>query len=186
MNHQENPQETDLDSMAPSPPDHTIRDFEVALPIALLRAWTATAQLFRPHTNAHGLSPQQWRVIRALAAGKPLDLGMISESCVLLHPSASRIVDNLEKRGLIVSLRASDARRRLVTLTTSGQSLFDQIATISETIYHDLEAVYGREELEQLVTMLNRLRVIAQDLPVAPVSETTEQSEGEPANAPDT
>ena len=146
----------------------TMRGFESSLPIALLRARQATAHKFKPHTDAAGLTQPQWRVIRALAAGEPLDVATLATRCVLMQPSVSRLLKGLEDRGLVATIAGSDARRRLLTLTVQGQAVFDRIAVISEAVYRDIEAVYGRDELKQLVTMLQRLREVAEGLPDLP------------------
>lgn len=149
----------------PLPP---MRGFEASLPIALLRARQATAHKFKPHTDAVGLTQPQWRVIRALAAGTPLDVVTLADRCALLQPSVSRLLKNLQDRGLIATQAGPDARRRLLVLTEAGHRVFDRIAVISEAVYRDIEAVYGREDLAQLVTMLQRLREVTEALPDLP------------------
>lgn len=145
-----------------------LRGFESSLPIALLRARAATAHKFKRHTDALGLTQPQWRVIRALAAGVPLDVRTLADRCALLQPSVSRLLKSLEDRGLIQTLPVEDARRRLLALTGKGRALFDRVAVISEAVYRDIEAAYGREDLEQLVRMLTRLREVAEGLPDLP------------------
>ncbi len=146
----------------------TMRGFESSLPIALLRARQATAHKFKPHTDAVGLTQPQWRVIRALAVGEALDVATLSTRCALMQPSVSRLLKGLQDSGLIQTVASSDARRRLLTLTSKGQTLFDRIAVISEAVYRDIEAVYGRDELNRLVDMLVRLREVAESLPDLP------------------
>lgn len=145
-----------------------MRGFESALPIALLRARQATAHKFKPHTDAEGLTQPQWRVIRALAGGEPLDVATLADRCVLMQPSVSRLIKSLQDRGLVETVAGGDARRRVLALTGEGQRLFDRIAVISEAVYRDIEAVYGREELARLVDMLVRLREVAESLPDLP------------------
>jgi homoprotocatechuate degradation regulator HpaR len=145
-----------------------MRGFESSLPIALLRARQATAHKFKPHTDAAGLTQPQWRVIRALAAGEALDVATLAARCVLMQPSVSRLLKGLQDRGIIETVAGTDARRRLLRLTDEGQRLFDRIAVISEAVYRDIEAVYGREDLARLVEMLVRLREVAENLPDLP------------------
>lgn len=68
-----------------------LRRFEKSLPIAFLRAREATMRRFKPHVDAHGLTIQQWRVIRTLADGGPLDSNTLAARCVILPPSLTRI-----------------------------------------------------------------------------------------------
>lgn len=151
------------------PKQAVLRGFESSLPIALVRARQATAHKFKPHTDAVGLTQPQWRVLRALAAGAPLDVATLAHRCALMQPSVSRLLKPLQHRGLVKTLPGDDARRRVLTLTPEGQELFDRIAVISEAVYQDIEEVYGRDELKQLVEMLVRLREVAEGMPDLPL-----------------
>ena len=104
----------------------------------------------------------------ALAGGEPLDVATLADRCVLMQPSVSRLIKSLQDRGLVETVAGGDARRRVLALTGEGQRLFDRIAVISEAVYRDIEAVYGREELARLVDMLVRLREVAESLPDLP------------------
>lgn len=145
-----------------------LRDYESAVPIALLRARIATQAKFKPHTDAVGLTPPQWRVIRALSAGVPLDVRTLADRCALMQPSVSRLLKSLEDRGLIRRVAESDSRRRLLTITPKGQQIFNRIAIIVEAVYRDLEDAYGAEDLARLAAMLRRLREVAESLPALP------------------
>lgn len=147
-----------------------VRGFEASLPIALLRARQATAHKFKPHTDAAGLTQPQWRVIRALADGLPLESRTLAQRCALLQPSVSRILAALTDRGLIETVPSDDARRRPVRLTPRGQAVFDRIAVLSEAVYRDIEAVYGRADLARLIAMLTRLREVAEAMPDLPLT----------------
>ncbi|QDL92596.1 homoprotocatechuate degradation operon regulator HpaR [Paroceanicella profunda] len=139
------------------------RQFERALPIALLRAREATMRLFKPHVDAHGLSLPQWRVMRALAEMGPLDATELSERCAILGPSLTRILRALEDRGFTAPSGepSRDARRRVVVLTQEGAALFHSMVPESERIYRELEAEFGSERLETLLTLLEDLREAA-------------------------
>src|ERR1700751_1542936 len=54
----------------PQGPDRRVpmRDFSRSLPMLLLRAREAVMRQFRPSLRSHGLTEQQWRILRALAA----------------------------------------------------------------------------------------------------------------------
>lgn len=158
------------DSPAPPKPlpSFHLRDFEKSLPIALLRARASAGAKFKPHTDALGLTQPQWRVIRALGAGVPLDVRTLADRCALLQPSVSRLLKSLEDRNLIQTLAGGDARRRLLALTPKGQMVYDRVAVVSEAVYRDLEDAYGKEDLVRLTEMLRRLREVADALPDLP------------------
>lgn len=145
-------------------PKSELRGFESSLPIALLRAREATMRRFKPHVDAHGLTLQQWRVIRALADHGPMDATTLAEKCVILPPSLSRIFRTLEDRGLIAPIKSPDARRHTVALTDAGRAIHDRMAGRSEAIYREIEETFGRENMDQLLRLLSELRSVADQL----------------------
>ena len=58
-----------------------MRPFDRSLPMALLRAREAVMSRFRPLLHAHGVTEQQWRVIRALVEADGLDVSAVSHRC---------------------------------------------------------------------------------------------------------
>lgn len=139
--------------------------YERSLTVALLRARETTMRRFKKYADAQDLTLPQWRVLRALADGEPLDAGTLCQRCVILPPSLTRILRAMAERGLLVTVPCSDARRHMVTLTPKGQKLFDQLVARSEGARHELDAAFGVERMQQLLDLLNDLRAIAETLP---------------------
>ena len=137
-----------------------MRDFSASLPMALLQAREASMQLFRPLLAQHDMTEQQWRVLRALAAAPaPLEVGAIADATFLLAPSLSRILKDLEARGLVRrSPVATDQRRAEITLTDQGYELVAAVAPESEAIYNLIEDAFGAKALERLLGQLADLR----------------------------
>lgn len=135
-----------------------MRAFRRSLPMSLLRAREAVMKNFVPHLREHDLSPQQWRVLRALYDNGEMEMTALSELCYLLMPSLSRIVQYLEKRGL-VRRRVSDKDLRcsLIVLTDSGAELVKIVAPQSEARYEHITEVFGYGKLELLYELLNEL-----------------------------
>ena len=148
-----------------------LRSFESALPIALLRARASTAAKFKVHTDSVGITQQQWRVIRVLAEGEPLDVGTVATRCALLQPSVSRLLKSLVDRGLVENRPGvgTDNRRRELVITAKGMEVFDRIAVVSEAVYRDIEDAFGREALRDLIQTLNRLRDVVDAMPNLPL-----------------
>jgi len=141
-----------------------MKAYDRALPIALLRARDATLAPFRRELDAIGLTVQQWRVIRVLAEGNPRTAGELSELCVLMPPSLSRILKTLTSAGLIARVEDEDARRRRVELTAAGFEKYSEMAGKSAEIYARLEAAFGTGRMEQLLDLLTNLRDVADAL----------------------
>lgn len=113
---------------------------------------------FRPILRHHGLTEQQWRVIRALEGEDDLDISTLAERTLLLMPSLTRIVTGMEEAELVRRVTdATDARRRRVRLSRKGRALFQAIAPSSEATYAALEADLGEAELTQLYRALEKL-----------------------------
>ena len=69
--------------------------------MSLLRAREAVMRQFRPSLRNHGLTEQQWRILRALTAVDNIEVTELARTAFLLGPSLSRILRDLEARHLI-------------------------------------------------------------------------------------
>jgi homoprotocatechuate degradation regulator HpaR len=133
----------------------SIRDFRHSLPMELLRAREAAMARFRPVLREHGLTEQQWRVIRALADSDEIDASELARRSFLLAPSLTRILQFLEKEQLVQrTLDSNDQRRSVLTLTAKGREIFGSVGPDSELRYAEIESEFGHERLEQLYTLL--------------------------------
>jgi len=138
--------------------DKNLREFKRSLPMSLLRAREAVMKKFMPSLKEHGLSPQQWRVIRALQEENGLDISELSARCQLLMPSLSRIIANLDSRKLVERQSVeSDQRRSAIFLTGSGRILFDLVAPKSIERYNHITEKFGYGKLELLYDLLDEL-----------------------------
>jgi len=134
-----------------------LRDFEHSLPMELLKAREAAMARFRPMLRDHGLTEQQWRVIRALADYGNIDAGELARRSFLLAPSLTRILQHLESEILVNrSSDASDQRRSVFELTPRGRKLFSRVAPDSETLYRGIEKEFGAKKLELLYELLGQ------------------------------
>jgi homoprotocatechuate degradation regulator HpaR len=145
-----------------------MRDFSRSLPMALLRARESVMRHFRPSLRAHGLTEQQWRILRALASAGDIEVTELARLAYLLGPSLSRILRDLETRRLIRRrVVKADLRRSMVSITASGMRLIQAVAPSSEAIYAEITGRYGAGRLADLEAMLHRLEA---SLAVMPVS----------------
>ena len=130
--------------------------------MSLLKARESVMKKFIPHLREHGLSPQQWRVLRALydndSADNGLEMSVLSARCYLLMPSLSRIIQNLDGRKLISrSISQQDQRRSIITLSDDGKALVGIIAPQSEVRYEHITQAFGYGKLELLYELLDEL-----------------------------
>jgi homoprotocatechuate degradation regulator HpaR len=134
-----------------------MRPFGRSLPMQLLRAREALMQEFRPHLRKHGLSEQQWRVLRALAEAGSMEIHALGAMCQIHPASLSRMLPNLENEGRIERRPAAeDQRSTIVSITAAGKLLFQRMAKESEQIYASIERRIGPRELKQLYDLLEK------------------------------
>ncbi len=132
-----------------------LRDFQHSLPMELLKAREAAMSRFRPMLRRHGLTEQQWRVIRALAAYQQIDASELAQRSFLLAPSLTRILQFLEREKLVKrSSDANDQRRSVFVLTGKGRRLYEEVGPDSEILYSEIEEQFGADKLENLYQLL--------------------------------
>ena len=123
--------------------------------MALLRAREAVMRQFRPSLRAHGLTEQQWRILRALTSVEAIEVTELAYLAFLLGPSLSRILRDLEARDLLERKTAeTDQRRAMVSISAKGIELIALVGPASEAIYEEITRRYGVRRLAELQEML--------------------------------
>ena len=146
------------DAGAPVARQVPMRDFSRSLPMSLLRAREAVMRQFRPSLREHGLTEQQWRILRALAAIEAAEVTELARTAFLLGPSLSRILRDLEARNLIERRTAkTDQRRSMVSISKEGVKLMASVAPSSEATYAEITQRFGARRLAELQEMLGEL-----------------------------
>lgn len=161
-----------------------MRAFSESLPMALLRAREAVMCLFRPGLRSHGVTEQQWRIMRALAHSGPMEVTELADATFLLGPSLSRILPDMEKRQLVSRKQVeSDLRRSVVSLEPKGLRLIASHAPDSERIYGEIAKRFGVERVTQLFTLLHELQESIEDFSQEAESTTQRSSRKTAARA---
>lgn len=136
--------------------------------MSLLRAREAVMRQFRPSLRVFGITEQQWRVLRALSSVRQIEVTDLARATFLLGPSLSRILQDLEGRGLVTREPIpADLRRGLISLSPSGQTLIETVTPRSEDIYREIGARFGADNLATLQSLLHRLEVVLTDMAVS-------------------
>src|SRR6202795_3089078 len=144
-----------------------MREFSRSLPMSLLRAREAVMRQFRPSLRNHGLTEQQWRILRALTAVETIEVTELARVAFLLGPSLSRILRDLEARHLIERrIAKTDLRRTVVSISAKGLKLIEAVAPSSEAIYAGITRRYGARKLAELQDMLHALESSLSELRV--------------------
>ncbi|WP_321334639.1 homoprotocatechuate degradation operon regulator HpaR [Breoghania sp.] len=113
---------------------------------------------FRPYLHAHGLTDQQWRIIRALAEVEHREILDLSDVCGIHPASLSRILPKLDSAGIINRRpNKADQRRVIVTLAAKGRALYNRIAPESERLYNDITSDIGPDLVREAYDVLERM-----------------------------
>ncbi len=130
------------------------------LPRLLLEAREAVMAHTRPSLRLHGLSDQQWRVLRVLGehadeeAG--VETGRVAREAYLLGPSLTGVLTRMERDGLIARERCpQDARRTVVRATSEGLAKVQALSQTIEAHYAWMEQELGKTKLKALYELLD-------------------------------
>ena len=128
------------------------------LPYLLNRAGARIATAFGEEVRPLGATLQMWRVLAALRERDGRRMGDLSETTSIEVSTLTRLVDNMEKKGLVARRRAAgDARVVALFVTAAGRRLTQRILPIAER--YETVALEGFEprEAEALKAALRRL-----------------------------
>ena len=130
-----------------------------SLPMVLSRSLDDIMPQYRSLFQAHGITDQQWRVMRALWEQEHLTSKQISQITLIPAPSLVGILDRLEKKGLLGRLRSvKDRRLVFIRPTKAGRELQELMLPKIEEIHNFLiEKVTGREwdEMKRILDKLS-------------------------------
>lgn len=128
------------------------------LPRLLLQARESVMAHTRPSLREHGLSDQQWRVLRVLGEHGTVDTGRVAREAYILGPSLTGVLARMERDGLIRRERdPSDQRRTVIEATPKGVKMVERLSSSIESHYTWLEQSLGKQKLAQLYELLDQL-----------------------------
>ena len=138
------------------------------LPRLLLEAREAVMLHTRPSLREHGLSDQQWRVLRVLGEhaheSGGVETGRVATEAFLLGPSLTGVLARMERDGLIERQRCpQDARRTVVRATATGLAKVQALSQTIEAHYSWMAQHLGPSQLTALYNLLDQL--IALEVP---------------------
>src|SRR5689334_10133920 len=128
------------------------------LPRLLLQARESAMAHTRPSLRQHGLSDQQWRVLRVLGEHGTVETGRVAREAYILGPSLTGVLARMERDGLIRRERdPADQRRSVIQATPKGLKMVDRLSHTIESHYQWLEKSLGKQKLAELYVLLDQL-----------------------------
>ncbi|GAB7548695.1 homoprotocatechuate degradation operon regulator HpaR [Cupriavidus sp. CuC1] len=130
------------------------------LPHLLLQARETLMAGFRPILRQHGMTEQQWRVVRTLNEQGEMEPNQLADACLILSPSLTRMLSSMEEAGLILRSRSTtDQRRQLIALTDKCRALIAEMEPLIDRRYEELEQMIGAERLGKVYGAIDELLV---------------------------
>jgi homoprotocatechuate degradation regulator HpaR len=150
-------------NICPTPTDVSPAFAHRNLPRLLLQARESLMVRTRPSLREHGLSDQQWRVLRVLGEHGTLETGRVAREAYILGPSLTGVLARMERDGLVRRARdPADQRRTVVEATPKGRKMVERLSTAVEGHYQWLEQSLGKQKLAQLYALLDELIALEQ------------------------
>lgn len=148
--------------MAPDQnPQENFRSREQQATLGLLRTADAIKRSLAHLIEPHGITPQQYNVLRILRGAGPdgLPTLTIGERMIEQTPGVTRLVDRLERKGLVARTPcAKDRRRVYCRITTQGLDLLNELDEPVNRWDALTVSVLPASELDSLITLLDRVR----------------------------
>jgi MarR family transcriptional regulator, organic hydroperoxide resistance regulator len=108
--------------------------------------------------RAVGADIPRWRVLMLAHEYGPVSVGRIAEGAVMKLPTATKVVQRLNREGLVRIRRAlHDARVTEVELTAAGHKAVQVIRQVASRMYRSAFGDFGASDIQALNTALNRV-----------------------------
>ena len=127
----------------------------------MLMAREAVLAPLRPILRDHNITEPQWRVLRVINERTATDATGLAEVGLLHAPSVTRILKELEERGLVVREPDPDDRRRMVIgLSAAGREVIKSTSRPMVRILREYSDRFGADRLERLMNELQALSAV--------------------------
>jgi DNA-binding MarR family transcriptional regulator len=113
---------------------------------------------------ADGLSLAQYHLVAPLGAGRSQTIRALAEAAGVAAPTATRMLDGLERAGHVTRVPQTDDRRRVaVELTPSGRRALARTAATMEAGRRRVSDSLPEPDREQAARLLRRLAAIVEE-----------------------
>lgn len=121
-------------------------------------AYRVLARGLAERLEEEGATVDQWRVLRAVAAGDGVSMSELADRLQLPAPSLTRVVDSLVDRATVYRRQSVHDRRRVdAHLSEAGAVLLERLEAIAEAHERQVTAPWGPGEVAATVHALERL-----------------------------
>lgn len=124
---------------------------------------TISQGMARSYGIVHDISVTEWRVLAVLGRFSGLTASEVAERTAMDKVAISRAVKGLEEKGLL-ERRTDEADRRrqnLVITRGAGQAVLREVIPMAQRYESELVGALDRNELSQLLRLMNKLQASA-------------------------
>lgn len=126
--------------------------------ILLLKIYLAQASLFRPYMDEIGLSPGQPKILNFLSKHGDSMQKEVAKGCDIEPATVSRLLNNMEKHGLIERIQVENNKRAFhIILTEKGNKVQKKVERHRKKIENQELAGFSEEEKEKFREYMCRL-----------------------------
>lgn len=132
-----------------------------AAALALLRTVDEARRHMEPLIAAHGVSPEQYNVLRILRGAGEHGLPTLEIAARLLekNPGITRLIDKLEAKKLVERRRCKTDRRQVFcVITPAGEAIVHAMDEPSRRANQQLFRGLKPAEIDSLIDLLDRVR----------------------------
>lgn len=136
--------------------DHWLGKF---VPYLIFRITGHLNRNLRKNLRRSGINLARWRVLAVLNDHGQLNISQIVQHTLLEQPTVSRVVDQLQREGLVVRQTGDeDSRFVQARLTAAGEKAFKEVYPVA--IAHQQQALKGfkQQEINTLIGLLERIQ----------------------------
>lgn len=127
----------------------------------IVRTGNLLTDAFERLLKPHGITSTQYNVLRILRGAGPDGLcrNEVRERLLSRMPDATRLLDRMEKSGLVTRSREEGDRRQVTTrITEQGRRLVDKLNDIVEEEHHRQLGHLSEKQTRKLIKLLTLIR----------------------------
>lgn len=143
-----------MPDIAPRP--RFVDDYLLAL---LARASHVISAEFHARLRAHGVTVGEWRVLATLSDGiggpEGASVGQLAEICLMQQPTMTKLLDRMERDGLVARRSHAPDRRQVRVLNTEkGAGLVQELLALARAHEAELLARHPASEVAAIKSLL--------------------------------
>ena len=128
------------------------------LPYLLSRVSSRTNQLWVRQLREHGLTIGRWQVLNVLSTYDGSRIGTIADLSGGEQPAVSRVIDQMERDGLVKRRPSlNDTRAVEVWITQLGRDIYSELMPEAQAFVARMLRTLSDAESKQMTTLLERL-----------------------------